>query len=75
MQIGTRVKITAPKYRPLPLTGLDAAFEGSIGTIVDVERGTPKMHRVRLDTPVQIDGIGSVRDDLWAREWLRKTSR
>ncbi len=74
MTYGDRVKIKSPS-RNLPLTGLDLAFEGHLGTIIDVEDGRPKMFRVRLDASVTIAGIGSVRDDLWAREYLRPTAR
>lgn len=72
MERGDRVRINAPKSALRPLVGLDASFEGNHGTVVDIERGRPTMYRVKLDTPVFISGIGTVRDDLWCREYLKK---
>jgi hypothetical protein len=74
MTYGDRVKIKSPS-RNLPLSGLDLAFEGQLGTIIDIEDGRPKMFRIRLDSPVAIEGLGLVRDDLWAREYFRPTQR
>ncbi len=72
MERGDRVQINAPKSVPHPLSGLDLAFQGQRGTIIDIERGRPTMYRVKLDAPVFIADIGTVRDDLWCREYLRK---
>lgn len=72
MKCGDDVKIRAPKSRVRPLTGLDAAFEGATGYIVGIEGMHPKMYRVRLNKVVEIPNIGTVRDDLWSSEYLKK---
>ena len=80
MQPYDRVKIRAPKHKLRPLTGLDAAFEGQLGTVREIEMdGRTRMYRVRLDTPVSIEigngGATVVTDDLWSGEYLRRTVR
>lgn len=49
-------------------------FVGQTGTVI-VERetndGSTWMHRVRLDEPVDIPGVGLVTDDLWGSSYLR----
>jgi len=63
MKYGPNVKI---------LAGM-SEFIGKTGTIIDSEKdGRVTMYRVRLDTPVDIPGVGLVRDDLWAGEYLRR---
>jgi proline racemase len=48
-----------------------AEFIGKTGTVIDIEGTRPKMYRVRLDAPVEIEGIGSVTDDLWEGRFLK----
>lgn len=61
-RIGQRVKI---------LGGL-REFVGQVGEIVDVEKwGRETYYRVRLDGPVFVPGVGSVRDDLWMGDMLQ----
>lgn len=62
-QTGQRVKI---------LSGMKE-FVGQIGTIIDnTERdGRTTMYRVQLDKPIQVPGVGTVQDDLWAGTYLR----
>jgi hypothetical protein len=55
------------------IVGGMAEFVGKTGTIVDFEKGDrAKMYRVRLDEPVEIDGCGTVTDDLWEGSLLRR---
>ena len=64
---GTRVRIRSPKG----LNGM-REFEGKTGTVVGVEMdGQTKMVRVRLDTPVEVEHVGTVHDDLWAGKFLQ----
>lgn len=62
MKIGTKVKIK----RGMP------EFVGSTGTVIDNEKDgrTVIMNRVRLDSPVEIPGLGFVADDLWSNDHL-----
>lgn len=61
-KLGQRVKITG---------GMDE-FVGQVGAIIDFEKdGRMTMYRVQLDTPVNVNGIGKVADDLWAGAYLR----
>ncbi len=63
-RIGKRVRI---------LGGMQE-FVGKTGTIVDAQkmgRHEPIYYRVRLDTPVNIPGVGQVRDDLWQGHLLK----
>lgn len=62
-QIGQRVKVV----------GGMREFVGQFGTVVDnTERdGRTTMFRVRLDAPVEVPGVGHVRDDLWSGAHLR----
>ncbi len=48
-------------------------FCGRTGTIVGAEytNGRNPLYRVRLDEPVEISGVGLVRDDLWESRYLR----
>ncbi len=66
-KIGKRVRI---------LGGM-REFVGKIGTIVDSERDGPTttLCRVKLDTAVEVEGVGRVTDDLWAWEFLEPVSR
>lgn len=59
-RIGKRVRIAAG--------GGMREFIGCTGEIVAVEG---EYYRVRLDTPVQIEGVGLVRDDLWMGHLLK----
>lgn len=61
--IGQRVKITR---------GPDE-FIGQRGTIIDNREmdGLNVMYRVRLDTPVIVEGVGLVEDDIWQGAGLR----
>ena len=66
--IGQRVII-----RKMPFMNPDP-FAGRMGTIIDTEkysRSEPPYYRVRLDVPVEIEGVGLVRDDLWMGQCLR----
>lgn len=66
MRIGTRVRIASGMRE----------FVGSTGEIIGVERdGRTLMHRVLLDRPVEVVGLGHVTDDLWSSEHLRRTTR
>jgi hypothetical protein len=56
-------------YQDVRITGGMKEFVGKTGTIIGTEMG---MYRVRLDEPVEIPGIGRVRDDLWEGSLLRK---
>lgn len=49
------------------LSGLDE-FVGKTGTVIDKE---DRMYRIRLDTPVRVEGVGVVRDDLWERNGFK----
>ena len=63
LAIGTRVRV-----KP---TGGMSEFHGSTGTVIDHERdGRTLLHRIKLDTPVKIKGLGTTTDDLWAAEHL-----
>lgn len=66
-QIGQRVKI---------LGGM-TEFVGKTGTISQNHEkdGRTTMYRVRLDEPVDVPGVGQVKDDIWAGEWLRNIRR
>lgn len=49
-------------------------FIGKTGTVVrerEYRDGRTWMHRVRLDEPVEIPGVGIVESDLWSNEYLR----
>ena len=48
-----------------------AQFVGKTGVIL-WEEGGSGLYRVRLDEPIEIDGIGVVGDDLWEGALLRK---
>lgn len=65
-RIGRGVKIVTGKV------GMPE-FEGKTGRIIDAEYGwgCPTMYRVRLDTPVEIKGLGMVQDDLWEGRFLK----
>jgi hypothetical protein len=66
LQDGDDVKISQPG-------DFGGAFDGKTGTIQGIEMdGGTKMYRVRLDTPVNIPGIGQVTDDLWSSKYLKK---
>jgi len=63
-RVGKRVKI---------LGGMPE-FVGRTGTIIGTEklgRNEPIYYRVRMDTPVDIPGVGLVRDDLWQGNLLK----
>jgi hypothetical protein len=62
-----RVKIVTPKgYQSFK------EFEGCTGTVVGFEMdGRTKMHRVKLDEPVMVHGVGLVKDDIWSGKFLR----
>ncbi len=59
-RIGQRVRI-------LPTGGMKE-FHGKTGRIVDTE---DEYYRVRLDEPVEIEGLGKVADDLWMAMCLK----
>lgn len=71
MEHGTRVRIHYPEWQR---GGLAKHFHGKTGTIIGTEKmkGEPAHHRVRLDHPAHIEGIGAVHDDLWQRSYLKK---
>lgn len=49
-------------------------FVGKTGTVVcekEYRDGRTWMHRVRLDEPVEIPGVGLVTDDLWSGATIR----
>jgi ribosomal protein L21E len=53
-------------------------FEGKTGTVIGSEkdgRHGPVMYRVKLDSPVEIPGVGHVSDDLWAGKHLSRSAR
>ncbi len=59
-------------FSRVKVTGGMPEFVGSTGTVVNVEKdGRTAMYRVRLDSPVNVPGVGLVTDDLWAGEYLR----
>jgi hypothetical protein len=61
-KIGQRVRV---------LDGM-REFVGKDGTIIGYETDhRTTMYRVRLDAPVEISGVGTVKDDLWAGKYLR----
>lgn len=43
-------------------------FVGKVGTVVSREG---RMLRVRFDEPVEVPGVGFVRDDLWEPRFLK----
>ncbi len=59
--------------RRVTITGGMPEFVGRTGTIVGVEytNGRNLLYRVRLDEPVEVPGVGLVRDDLWESRYLR----
>ena len=59
MKLGQKVKIT----------GGMKEFVGRTGIVAFKEDG---LYRVRLDEPVNIPGIGIVRDDLWGGSFLKR---
>lgn len=62
--VGTRVKITG---------GTMKQFHGQTGEVIGHEKdGRTIMHRVKLDSPVEIPGVGKVKDDLWSPEYLKR---
>jgi hypothetical protein len=66
-QIDQRVKI---------LGGM-REFIGRTGRIIDNTEtdGRTVMYRVRLDSPVLIEGLGEVQDDLWSGKLLRNITK
>ena len=63
---GSRVKIAGQKG------SLGDVFNGQKGTVVGYEKdGSTVLFRVLLDTPVHVEGVGSVKDDLWAGSFLK----
>ena len=61
-------------HQHVKIFGGMAEFVGKTGTIVDFEkcgRNQPTIYRVRLDEPVEISGVGTVKDDLWQGNLLR----
>lgn len=47
-------------------------FVGKTGTVVGWEKdGRTWLNRVKLDVPVEVPGVGVVRSDLWASEYLK----
>jgi hypothetical protein len=47
-------------------------FVGQKGMIVDIEKdGRTTMYRVRLQTPVEIPGVGLVKVDIWEGRSLK----
>lgn len=63
MRIGTRVKVNG---------GMDELI-GAKGIVVAHEKDGPvTMNRVRLDHPVEVVGVGLVKDDLWDSSLLKR---
>ncbi len=65
MQYGQRVEI---------LGGL-GAFVGKTGRVTgprEYKDGQTWLHRVTLDEPINVEGVGVVEDDLWSSEFLKK---
>lgn len=61
-QIGTRVTV---------LGGM-TEFVGRTGEIIGNEKdGRMTLYRVRLDEPVDVPGVGTVKDDLWEGRFLK----
>lgn len=56
------------------INGGMSEFIGKLGTVIDnTERdGRTVMNRVKLDTPVYIEGVGEVADDLWSGSLLKR---
>lgn len=53
-------------------------FVGQTGVVVverEMKDGSTWMHRVRLNEPVEIPGVGIVTDDLWSSSYLRTVKR
>jgi len=49
-----------------------AEFIGQTGTVIAEQLdGQTKLYRVELDSPVEVEGLGRVADDLWARPYLK----
>jgi len=62
MKLQQRVKITG---------GMNE-FVGRTGTVIDEQMdGRTKLYRVQLDTPVEVEGVDQVTDDLWSRQYLK----
>lgn len=54
------------------ITGGMAEFIGQTGTVIAEQLdGQTKLYRVELDSPVEVEGLGRVADDLWARPYLK----
>lgn len=64
-ELFSSVKIVAPKHRK------PDEFTGHTGYISNYEG---KYYRVKFDEPVNVPGVGTVKDDLFMSEFLR-TSR
>jgi hypothetical protein len=56
--------------RRVRILGGMAEFIGKTGTVIGEEGSRPVMLRVSLDEPVEVEGVGLVRDDLWERRLL-----
>lgn len=61
--------------RSVQLTSGLKEFVGKVGTIVGLEDlgrpGDNRLYRIRLNTPVRVEGVGVVRDDLWERQGFK----
>lgn len=48
-------------------------FAGKTGCVLHTEMcGRDRYYRIRLDEPVNIDGVGRVTDDLWTAGFFKK---
>lgn len=75
LAIGDTVHIHYPAQDLHP-GSLASAFHGHAGVVIGEEPdGKTRMYRVKLDVPVPIEGMEPVTDDLWARNYLRKSRR
>ena len=65
-------KVVADADRPygqrVKITGGMKEFVGQTGTI---QTKDGRQYRVKLDTPVEIPGVGKVKDDLWGSNLLK----
>lgn len=47
-------------------------FVGKTGRVVGTEKYGELFYRVQLDTPVYIEGVGRVGDDIWTARFMRR---
>lgn len=63
---------TRPYFSNVRVTGGMREFVGRTGRVVGVEKdGRTTMYRVSFDRPVEVPGVGTVWDDMFAAEFVK----